>query len=109
MTAPVRDDARQSSAVGASWPRLDSREKVVGWTRYAADVPVPAAGLLHSRLVLSVYAHAKINNIDASAALQVPGVVAVRPAKALPIKGSGDMRMFEPLASREAVWAGQPV
>jgi hypothetical protein len=28
--------------VGSSWPRLDSREKVVGSTRYAADVTVPA-------------------------------------------------------------------
>jgi CO/xanthine dehydrogenase Mo-binding subunit len=109
MTAVVRDEAQRNSAVGKSWPRLDSREKVVGWTRYAADVPVPSPGLLHSRLVLSVYAHARINGIDASAALQVPGVVAVLTAKDLPIKGSGDMRMFEPLASREAVFAGQPV
>jgi CO/xanthine dehydrogenase Mo-binding subunit len=109
MTATVRDDAQRNAAVGASWPRLDSREKVVGSTRYAADVPVPVPGLLHARLVLSPYAHATINSIDTSAAAQVPGVVAVLTAADLPIKGFEDMRMFQPLASREAVFAGQPV
>ena len=30
MTSPVRDDAQRRAAVGSSWPRLDSREKVLG-------------------------------------------------------------------------------
>jgi CO/xanthine dehydrogenase Mo-binding subunit len=109
MTAPVRHDAKRTSAVGASWPRLDSREKVVGSTRYAADLTIPVPGLLHARLVLSPYAHATINGIDTAAAMQVPGVVAVLTAADLPIKGYEDMRMYQPLASREAVFAGQPV
>ena len=109
MTAPVRDDPQRNAAVGASWPRLDSREKVVGATRYAADLPVPLPGLLHARLVLSPYAHATIDRIDSSAALAVKGVVAVLTAADLPIKGSEDMRMFEPLAKQQAVFAGQPV
>ena len=109
MTAPTRDDVPRTSAVGASWPRLDSREKVVGSTRFAADVPVPLPGLLHARLVLSPYAHATINRIDTAAATQVPGVVAVFTASDLPIKGWEDMRMYQPLATREAVFAGQPV
>lgn len=109
MSAPVRDDAPRPSALGASWPRLDSREKVVGATRYAADTIVPAAGLLHGRLVLSPYAHATIDRIESSAALAVKGVVAVLTAADLPIKGYEDMRMFEPLANRRAVFAGQPV
>src|SRR4029079_690036 len=41
--------------------------------------------------------------------LAVPGVVAVLTAADLPIKGFEDMRMYEPLAKREAVFAGQPV
>src|SRR6478736_7158217 len=106
MTALVRDEAQQNAAVGNSWPRLDSREKVVGSTRYAADVTIPVPGLLHARLVLSPYAHATINSIDTAAALQVAGVVAVLTAADLPIKGFEDMRMFQPLASREAVFAG---
>ncbi len=108
MTA-VRDDSQRKSAVGASWPRLDSREKVVGSTRYAADHPVPVPGLLHARLVLSPYAHATIDRIDTSAALKVTGVVAVLTAGDLPITGFEDMRMFQPLAGKQAVFAGQPV
>src|SRR5215212_8998572 len=109
MTALVRDDAQRTAAVGASWPRLDSREKVVGSTRYAADLTIPVPGLLHARLVLSPYAHATIDRIDTSEAMQVPGVVAVLTAADLPIKGFEDMRMYQPLASQEAVFAGQPV
>jgi CO/xanthine dehydrogenase Mo-binding subunit len=109
MTAVVRDDAQRNAAVGSSWPRLDSREKVVGSTRYAADVTIPVPGLLHARLVLSPYAHATINSIDTAAALATPGVVAVLTAKDLPIKNVEDMRMFQPLATKEAVFAGQPV
>ncbi len=108
MTA-VQDEGQIGAAIGRSWPRLDSREKVLGATRYAADVHVPQQGLLHARLVLSVYAHAQINSIDKAAALAVPGVVAVLTAGDLPIKGHADMRMFQPLASRQVVFAGQPI
>ncbi|MBM4409594.1 MAG: hypothetical protein FJ038_13595 [Chloroflexi bacterium] len=65
------------SVIGVSRPRIDSREKVTGATEYAADLIVPARGLLHARLVLSPYAHARIRSIDRAAALGVPGVVAV--------------------------------
>ena len=57
----------------------------------------------------SVYAHARIRGIDASAALAMPGVVAVLTAADLPIAGSDDMRMFEPLARDEALFVGHPV
>jgi CO/xanthine dehydrogenase Mo-binding subunit len=96
-----------AGGVGASRPRPDSGEKVRGATRFAADVPVP--GLLHARIVPSLYAHARISRIDASAALEVPGVVAVLTAADLPIVGADNMRMFEPLARGEALFAGQPV
>jgi CO/xanthine dehydrogenase Mo-binding subunit len=93
--------------VGVRRARLDSREKVTGATRYAADMPV--AGLLHARIVPSVYAHARIRGIDASQALAMPHVVAVLTARDLPIRHRDDMRMFEPLAAEEAVFAGQPI
>ena len=66
-------------------------------------------GLLHARLVPSLYAHSRIRGIDASEALALPGVVAVLTAADLPIKHRDDMRMFEPLARSETVFAGQPV
>ena len=103
----VRSDS--SSVVGVSRPRIDSREKVIGATQYAADINVPTTELLHARLVLSLYAHARIASVDRSAALAIKGVVAVLTADDLPIKGTGETRMFSPLARDHVVFAGQPV
>ena len=63
------------NAVGKATRRQDGADKVKGRTRFAGDLPL--AGLLHARLVHSPYAHARIVNIDTSAALAVPGVKAV--------------------------------
>lgn len=97
----------EPAVIGRSRARPDSGPRVSGSLRFAADEPVP--GLLHARLVLSVYAHARIESVDGSAALALPGVVAVLTAADLPIVGTTDMRMFQPLAGDEAVFAGQPV
>ena len=96
-----------TDGLGVARPRTDSNEKVRGTARYAADVPI--AGLLHARIVPSLYAHARILGMDATAALAVPGVVAVLTAADLPIVAADNMRMFEPLARGEALFAGQPV
>lgn len=61
--------------VNQAVPRRDSHEKLRGRTRYAGDVDI--AGQLHARLVRSPVPSARIVSRDASAALQVPGVVAV--------------------------------
>ena len=44
-----------------------------------------------------------------SAALAMPGVVAVLTAADLPIATVEDMRMFEPLAREEALFVGHPI
>ena len=95
------------SAIGVPSARRDSQAKVLGRTRYVADVPVP--GVLHARLVLAHEAHATILSIDASQALGALGVVAVVTAADLPGAGLGRGRSFEPLARDEVVYAGQPV
>jgi carbon-monoxide dehydrogenase large subunit len=63
------------SFVGRSVPRLEDRPLVTGRGRFAADVAF--AHMLHMRLVRSTHAHGRIVSIDASAALALPGVVAV--------------------------------
>jgi CO/xanthine dehydrogenase Mo-binding subunit len=103
----VVDTTDAPSFIGLPLARVDSEEKVRGTTRYAADEWRP--GLLHARIVPSVYAHARIRSIDVSAALAMPGVVAVLTAADLPIAGADDMRMFEPLARDEALFVGHPV
>jgi CO/xanthine dehydrogenase Mo-binding subunit len=96
-----------SELIGVARPRLDAPDKVTGATRFAADGYVH--GLLHARPVLATEAHARIRGIDGSAALAIPGVVAVLAAADLPIESAGTDRTSEPLARDEVVFAGQPV
>ncbi len=56
-------------------PRHDQAEKIAGSTRYAGDFAF--ASMLHACLVRSPVPSARITARDASAALAVPGVVAV--------------------------------
>ncbi|MGI4975369.1 MAG: molybdopterin-dependent oxidoreductase, partial [Janthinobacterium lividum] len=53
----------------------DARAVVTGTAPYTLDVDVP--GLLHMKLLRSPHAHARVLAIDRTAALAVPGVVAV--------------------------------
>ena len=56
-------------------PRADYLQKVTGTATYASDVEVP--GMLHGKILRSTVPHARIRRVDASAALAIPGVVAV--------------------------------
>jgi putative selenate reductase molybdopterin-binding subunit len=62
-------------ACGANIVNPFSEDIVTGHARYTMDVAVP--DLLHLKVLRSPHAHAKIINIDRTAALSVPGVVAV--------------------------------
>lgn len=98
----------QPSAIGRSLPRLDGGEKVAGLTRFAGDVRVP--GMLHARLVLSPYAHARVLKIDGRRAAALPGVVGVFGARELPLaKPDPSDRNRCPLALDRALFAGHPV
>ena len=55
--------------------RGDYLDKVTGAAQFASDVVVP--GMLHGRILRSPLPHARITGIDVSAALAMPGVVAV--------------------------------
>ncbi len=62
-------------ACGHSHPAPAGPAIVTGQARYTLDVDVP--GLTHLKLVRSPHPHACIRSIDTSAALAVPGVIAV--------------------------------
>jgi len=106
--AQTIDRKTEHTAVGKRTRRQDGYDKVIGRTRFAGDLsPV---GLLHARLVLSPYAHARIVSIDTSAALEVPGVKAVYTSETLGMSDpESSSRSQSPLASREALWCGHPV
>nr|WP_297422246.1 xanthine dehydrogenase family protein molybdopterin-binding subunit [uncultured Actinotalea sp.] len=67
--------ADDHQVIGRSVRRKDLVEKVTGKAQYTVDVTMP--GMLHAKVVRSDRAHARIVGIDASAALELPDVVAV--------------------------------
>jgi CO/xanthine dehydrogenase Mo-binding subunit len=68
--------------VGTGAPRGGGLERVTGSQPYVADLPIE--NTLHVKLVTVDAARARIDGVDASAALAVPGVRAVFSARDLP-------------------------
>jgi xanthine dehydrogenase YagR molybdenum-binding subunit len=58
--------------VGRGAPRVDGLERARGEARYTADVRLP--GMLHTAVLRSPHAHARVKRIDVSRALELPGV-----------------------------------
>src|ERR1700683_1922347 len=68
--------ARQAmGCIGVSLARKEDARFIHGQGHYVDDVVLP--GMLHMVIVRSPYAHARIKGIDSSAAMAIPGVVAV--------------------------------
>ncbi len=106
--AQTIDKTSPHTTVGKSVRRQDAFDKLTGRTRYAGDISV--SGLLHARLVLSPFAHARIVSIDTSAALAVPGVKFVYTGSTLGMAHyDGSSRAMSPLAQEEVLWCGHPV
>jgi xanthine dehydrogenase molybdenum-binding subunit len=63
------------SVLGQRPVRHDGADKVTGKAIYTADLTLP--NMAHGRIVRSPHAHARIKKIDISAALKLPGVLAV--------------------------------
>jgi len=70
---PPRSDQRR--VLGHPVPRIEDRPLVTGRGLFAGDVAFTHQ--LHMRVVRAAVAHGRIVDIDASAALRLPGVVAV--------------------------------
>lgn len=80
-TVPVRPDAPAGRRgtdrhVGRPVPRGEDAALLCGLGDFTDDLD-PAPGALHAAIVRSPYPHADITGFDASAALDMPGVVAV--------------------------------
>ena len=61
--------------VGQRVKRTEDPRLIKGLAHYVDDIRLPDT--LHVAFVRSIYAHARLTNVDVSAALQAPGVVAV--------------------------------
>ncbi len=95
-------------SVGKRTKRIDSPPKLTGQEKFTGDLRFP--GLLRARLIGSDYAHARILSVDAKAALEVPGVVAVLTNKDLPVvRAENGASPIQILADGEALYVGHPV
>jgi aerobic carbon-monoxide dehydrogenase large subunit len=67
--------------IGASVVRKEDKRFITGKGRYTDDIRLH--NMTHAQFIRSPHAHAKIKSIDPSAALKMPGVVAVLSGKQL--------------------------
>lgn len=103
-------DARTARVIGTSIPRTDQRAKLDGSAMFVADLPADDA--LHLKLLRSDVAHARLLSVDVTAALAVPGVVAVVTAADLPEGADlwGHYVRDRPVFAREKIrFAGEVV
>ncbi len=65
----------KKTLIGQRVPKLDAPEKAIGLARYIEDLDLPR--MLHGKILFAGRPHARILNIDTSAAQALPGVRAV--------------------------------
>lgn len=89
--------------IGKNFTPPDMVAKVTGAAKYSEDFR--AEGMLHAKLMLSPYPHARVRSIDTSAAKNMKGVVA--------IITPDDVPQFpppaDPILYKEPVFAGAPI
>jgi aerobic carbon-monoxide dehydrogenase large subunit len=102
--------------VGKRVKRTEDPRLIKGLAHYVDDIRLPDT--LHVAFVRSVYAHARINGIDASEALNAPGVVAVYTGKDIagigPVPCAGALPGlkvpdYRVLAQDKVLFVGHPV
>ena len=104
--------------VGASIERREAERFVEGRGKFVDDIRLP--GMLHAVVVRSPMAHARLNAVDASAALELPGVVGVFtwadlaeyakeiPQRTCPLPGM-ERFLQMPMAKSTVRYVGEPV
>jgi len=71
--------SREFQTLGKITSRVDALERVTGQAHYAEDVSLP--GMLYARVLRSPVPHARVRNVDTSAAEAHPGVRAILHSK----------------------------
>ena len=93
-------------ALGQSVPRSEDPRLLRGRGRFADDRSLP--GMAHGYVLRSPHAHAKINDIDISAAQAAPGVIAVLTGADWKELGWGDVPGDPPRKLRDGTTAYAP-
>ncbi len=84
---PRNPESSLTHVIGKSVPRVDARAKVTGEAKYPGDLKME--GMLHARILFAGRPHARILNIDTSAAEAAEGVAAVLTARDVPVNERG--------------------
>lgn len=92
--------------IGKSVRRKEAFEKVTGEAKYTNDYS--SHDMLHAKMVISPYGHAKIKHIDTSEALKSPGVRAILAGQHFPLTGE-EIRDRPPIAVEKVRYHGEPV
>ena len=87
--------------VGKRRPRVDARDQVTGRVQYTNDLYLP--GMLYAKPLLSTEHHARIVELDTSAAERLPGVKAVATAKDAPDNINGLIIPDQPVYADDKV------
>ena len=77
-------EAAEGGVVGRSERKIDGRARIVGAAVYTDDIKLPR--MVYGKFVRSTEPHARIVNVDVSAALAIPGVVGFALGEELPKK-----------------------
>ena len=104
--------------VGSARKRKEDQRLITGRTRWTDNISLP--GMLHLAMVRSPYAHARITNIDTSAAKAAPNVISVFTgaevaeeqgvlANAWPITPDQKAPVHPPIAVDRVTFAGEVV
>ncbi len=88
-------------AIGSSLSRVGAVEKVTGRARYPGDLNKP--GQLYMKILFAGRPHARIVDIDLTAAKQVPGVVAILTAEDVPVNEYGLIIYDQPVLCGDVV------
>lgn len=93
--------------IGKSIPKIDGYEKVTGTAKYTVDYI--DKNMLYAKLLISPYAHAKINSINVNTARNMPGVQAIITGNDSPLL-VGVLLEDRPILARDKVrYHGEPV
>lgn len=79
----------QYRIVGQSVKKVDAVNKVLGKAQFAADIHF--AGMLHAKVFRSTIPHGILRSLDVSAALKLPGIVAILTGNDIPGANSTGM------------------
>jgi CO/xanthine dehydrogenase Mo-binding subunit len=97
----------KTTVVGSRIAREDAWGKVLGQTKFPADVNMP--NQLYAVVVRSPHAHARVTSVNIEQAMNTPGVVSVLTSKDVPHNSHGVLFRDQPVLADYVRMVGDPV